>query len=171
LNFLPFIAEVTVHALKEFPIFNASVVEDQIAFKKHVHLGIALSLAEGLIAPVIHRADEMSFVGLARAIHDRTERARAGSLSPEDVQGATFTITTPGMFGGLMGTPMISQPQVGILGLGTVQKKPVVVDDAIAIRPVLVLALSFDHRVIDGATAYQFLERVRSSLESFELAP
>lgn len=169
LTFLPFVAEVTVRALKRFPIFNASVVGDRVALKKHVHLGIAVALDEGLIAPVIHKADEMSFVGLARAIHERTERAKARALGPEEAQGASFTITTPGMFGGLMGTPMIAQPQVAILGLGTAQKKPVVIDDAIAIRPIMVLALTFDHRVIDGTTAFQFLERVRVDLETFEL--
>jgi 2-oxoglutarate dehydrogenase E2 component (dihydrolipoamide succinyltransferase) len=111
----------------------------------------------------------MNFVGLARAIHDLAERARGKDLSVEEVQGATFTITNPGMFGGLTGTPMISQPQVAILGLGAVQKKPVVIEDAIGIRPIMMLALTFDHRVIDGAIGSQFLERVRLNLEHFEL--
>ncbi|HEY7699196.1 MAG TPA: dihydrolipoamide acetyltransferase family protein, partial [Vicinamibacteria bacterium] len=132
LTFLPFVAESTVKALKEFPIFNASVVGDQIAFKKHIHLGVAVALEEGLIVPVVQNADEMNFVGLARAIHRLAEAARSRRLTPADVRGASFTITNPGMFGGLMGTPMIAQPQVAILGLGAVTKKPVVVDDAIA---------------------------------------
>jgi 2-oxoglutarate dehydrogenase E2 component (dihydrolipoamide succinyltransferase) len=169
LTFLPFVAESTVKALKEFPIFNASVVGDQIAFKKHIHLGVAVALEEGLIVPVVQNADEMNFVGLARAIHRLAEAARSRRLTPADVRGASFTITNPGMFGGLMGTPMIAQPQVAILGLGAVTKKPVVVDDAIAIRPIMVLALTFDHRVIDGATGFQFLERIRANLEAFEI--
>lgn len=169
LTFLPFVADATIHALKEFPIFNASVVGDQIALKKHVHLGIAVALEQGLIVPVIRNADEMNFTGLARGIHRVAEKARTRGLLPEEVQGGTFTITNPGMFGGLMGTPMISQPQVAILGLGAIQKKPVVVDDAIAIRPIMVLALTFDHRIIDGATGFQFLERIRSQLEQAEL--
>ena len=165
LTFLPFVAEATVRALKEFPVFNASVVGNQIAMKKRVHLGIAVSLEQGLIVPVVRNADEMNFMGLARSIHDAAEKARGDGLRPADVQGASFTITNPGMFGGLTGTPMIPQPQVAILGLGAVSKKPVVVDDAIAIRPVMVLALTFDHRVIDGATGFQFLERIRIQLE------
>ncbi len=169
LTFLPFVADATVRALKEFPIFNSSVVGDQIAFKKHVHLGIAVALEQGLIVPVIRNADEMNFTGLARGIHTVAEKARTRGLLPVDVQGATFTITNPGMFGGLTGTPMIAQPQVAILGLGAIQKKPVVVDDAIAIRPIMVLALTFDHRVIDGATGFQFLERIRVQLEQAEL--
>jgi 2-oxoglutarate dehydrogenase E2 component (dihydrolipoamide succinyltransferase) len=170
LTFLPFVADATVRALKEFPIFNSSVIGDQIAFKKHVHLGIAVALEQGLIVPVIRNADEMNFTGLARGIHTVAEKARTRGLLPADVHGATFTITNPGMFGGLTGTPMIAQPQVAILGLGAVQKKPVVVDDAIAIRPIMVLALTFDHRVIDGATGFQFLERIRVQLEQAELA-
>lgn len=169
LTFLPFVADATVRALKEFPIFNSSVVGDQIAFKKHVHLGIAVALEQGLIVPVIKNADEMNFTGLARGIHTVAEKARTRGLLPADVHGATFTITNPGMFGGLTGTPMIAQPQVAILGLGAVQKKPVVVDDAIAIRPIMVLALTFDHRVIDGATGFQFLESIRVQLEQAEL--
>ena len=169
LTFLPFVAEATVKAIKDFPIFNASVLPEQIVMKKHVHLGVAIALDEGLIVPVICNADEMNFVGLARAMHEMADRARHKDLAPEEVQGATFTITNPGMFGGLTGTPLISQPQVAILGLGAVQKKPVVVEDAIAIRPIMMLALTFDHRIIDGATGFQFLERVRLNLEHFEL--
>ncbi len=169
LTFLPFVAEATVKALKQFPIFNASVVGDQIAMKKHIHLGVAVALEEGLIVPVVRNADEMNFVGLARAIHRLAEAARNRRLTPPDVRGATFTITNPGMFGGLTGTPMIAQPQVAILGLGAVTKKPVVIDDAIAIRPIMVLALTFDHRIIDGATGFQFLERIRVNLEGFEI--
>ncbi|HSF20008.1 MAG TPA: 2-oxo acid dehydrogenase subunit E2 [Vicinamibacteria bacterium] len=168
LTFLPFVAEATVRALKAFPIFNASVVGDQIALKKRIHLGIAITLDEGVIVPVVHNAEEQSFIGLAHSIHRLSEKARRPGLAPTDVRGATFTISSPGMFGGLMGTPMIAQPQVAILGLGAVQKKPVVVDDAIAIRPIMVLALTFDHRIIDGSTGFRFLEHVRTLLENFE---
>ena len=169
LSFLPFVAEATVKAIKDFPIFNASALPEKIVMKKHVHLGVAVALDQGLIVPVVRNADEMNFVGLARAMHDMAERARTKDLSVEEVQGATFTVTNPGMFGGLTGTPMISQPQVAILGLGAVQKKPVVIEDAIAIRPIMMLALTFDHRIIDGAIGFQFLERVRLNLEHFEL--
>jgi 2-oxoglutarate dehydrogenase E2 component (dihydrolipoamide succinyltransferase) len=168
LTFLPFVAEATIKALKDFPVFNSSVVGDQIALKRNIHLGIAVALEEGLIVPVIRNADEMNFVGLARAIHRFADAARSRRLTAADVRGATFTITNPGMFGGLTGTPMIAQPQVAILGLGAVAKKPVVIDDAIAIRPIMVLALTFDHRIIDGATGFQFLERIRRNLEEFE---
>ena len=167
LSFLPFVAEATVKAIKDFPIFNASALPEKIVMKKHVHLGVAVALDQGLIVPVVRNADEMNFVGLARAMHDMAERARTKDLSVEEVQGATFTVTNPGMFGGLTGTPMISQPQVAILGLGAVQKKPVVIEDAIAIRPIMMLALTFDHRIIDGAIGFQFLERVRLNLEAF----
>ena len=169
LTFLPFVAEATIKAIKEFPIFNASALPGQIVMKKHVHLGIAVSLDEGLIVPVVRNADEMNFVGLARAMNDVATRARNKEISVDEVQGATFTLTNPGMFGGLTGTPMIAQPQVAILGLGAIQKKPVVIEDAIGIRPIMMLALTIDHRIIDGATGFQFIERVRLNLEHFEL--
>lgn len=165
LTFMPFVAEAAVRAVKEFPIFGSSVVGDRIAMKKRVHLGVAMALQSGLVTPVVRHADEMNFTGLARALHTLTEKAQRAGLEAEEVQGATFTITSPGMFGGLTGTPLIAQPQVAILGVGAVSKKPVVVEDAIAIRPVMVLALSFDHRVIDGVAGFQFLERIRIHLE------
>jgi 2-oxoglutarate dehydrogenase E2 component (dihydrolipoamide succinyltransferase) len=169
LTFLPFVAEAAVRAMKEFPIFNASVVGDKIALRKHVHLGVAVALEEGLIVPVVRNAEEMNFAGLARAIHQLASAARNRKLTPADVRGASFTITNPGMFGGLTGTPMIAQPQVAILGLGAIAKKPVVIEDAITIRPIMVLALTFDHRIIDGATGFQFLERIRRGVEEFEI--
>jgi 2-oxoglutarate dehydrogenase E2 component (dihydrolipoamide succinyltransferase) len=168
LTFLPFVAESAIRAMKDFPIFNASVVGDKIALKKHVHLGVAVALEEGLIVPVVRNAEEMNFAGLARAIHQLANAARNRKLAPADVRGATFTITNPGMFGGLTGTPMIAQPQVAILGLGAITKKPVVIEDAIAIRPIMVLALTIDHRIIDGATGFQFLDRIRKGVEEFE---
>lgn len=169
LTFLPFVADATVRALKEFPLFNASVVGDEIVLKKHVHLGIAVAVPEGVVTPVVRHADEMNFVGLARAIHGVTQSVESESLPEGALEGATFTVINPGMFGGLTGTLLIPPPQVAILGLGAVTKKPVVIDDAIAIRPIMVLALSFDHRLIDPATAFQFLEQVRLHLEHFEL--
>jgi 2-oxoglutarate dehydrogenase E2 component (dihydrolipoamide succinyltransferase) len=168
LTMLPFVADATVRALREFPIVNASVLGDQIVFKRHIHLGIAVSLDDGLVVPVVRNADEMNFVGLARAIHELMSGGRTKPSAPQEAQEATFTITNPGLFGGLTGTLTIPQPQIAILGLGATAKKPVVIDDGIAIRPIMVLALSFDHRIIDSATGFQFLEKIRLQLEHFE---
>ena len=161
-------AAATIRALREFPVLNSSVLGDQIVFKPAVNLGVAVALADTdeLIVPVVHRADELSLVGLARAIHDVASRARSRQLRPEDVQGGTFTLTNPGIFGGITGTPILNQPQVGILSLGAVRKQPVVVDDAIVVRPMMALALTFDHRATDGMVAFRFLARVRELLES-----
>lgn len=166
LTFLPFIAKAAIDALKAFPIVNSSVVEDSILYKKDVNLGIAVALDWGLIVPVIKQADEKSLLGLARAITDLADRARNKQLKPDEVQGGTFTITNPGVYGGLFGTPIIHQPQVAILGVGAVTKRPVVIDDAIAIRSMVWLALSFDHRIIDGAVADQFMAHLKRYLES-----
>ena len=133
-----------------------------------MNLGIAVALPDGLIVPVLARADERNFMGLARGITDLAKRARTGGLTPDEVQGGTFTITNPGPFGALFGTPIIAQPQVAILGVGGVHKRPVVVDgDAIAVRSMVFLALSFDHRLIDGAVADQFMAAVKSRLENW----
>lgn len=169
LTYMPFVAVAAIKALRQFPIFNASVVEDKIVLKRNINLGIAVALEDGLIVPVIKRAQEKSFVGLARAINELASKARNKELVPDDVQGGTFTITNPGMFGGLFGTPIINQPQVAILGLGAIVKRPVVINDAIAIRSMMYLSLSFDHRVIDGAVGFQFLEKIRHHLENFDL--
>jgi 2-oxoglutarate dehydrogenase E2 component (dihydrolipoamide succinyltransferase) len=169
LSLLPFVAEATVKAIKEFPIFNASILGDQIVKKKRIHLGIAEMLEEGVVAPVVRNADEMNLVGLARAIQRVEERPRGVAVSVKDLQGATFTITNPGSSGGLMVTPMIIQPQVAILAIGSVRKKPVVVEDAIAIRPVVALALTFDNRVIDNREGFSFIEKVRQNLEQVKL--
>jgi pyruvate/2-oxoglutarate dehydrogenase complex dihydrolipoamide acyltransferase (E2) component len=144
------------------------VVGDQIVFKPAVNLGIAVALAdtEELIVPVVRRADEMSLVGLARAVHDIATRARARQLRPEDVQSGTFTLTNPGIFGGITGTPILNQPQVAILSLGAVRKQPVVVDDEVVVRPMMTLTLTFDHRATDGMVAFRFLARVRELLEA-----
>ena len=168
LTLMPFFAQAAIDALGEFPVLNASLGEDQVVYHRNVNLGVAVALPDGLIVPVLQRADERNFMGLARGITDLAARARAGALTPEEVQDGTFTITNPGPFGALFGTPIIAQPQVGILGVGGVHKRPVVVDgDAIAVRSMVFLALSFDHRLIDGAVADQFMAAVKSRLENW----
>ncbi|MEW6279933.1 MAG: dihydrolipoamide acetyltransferase family protein [Candidatus Eremiobacterota bacterium] len=168
LTYTPFVMKAVVDALEEFRILNSSVVENGICYHSHVNLGMAVALDWGLIVPVIHKAEEKSLLGLTRALSDLADRARDKKLSPEEVQGGTFTITNPGIFGSLVGTPIINQPQVAILGVGAVTKRPVVTeDDAIAIRHMVMMALSFDHRIIDGATADRFMSRVRASLQEF----
>ncbi len=168
LTFTPFILKATIDALKEFPILNCSVDGESIIYKKEINLGIAVALDWGLIVPVIRAADEKNLLGLARSVNDLAERARAKKLKIEEVQGGTFTITNPGVFGGLFGTPIINQPQVGILGIGTIEKRAVVRDDAIAIRTMAYLALSFDHRVVDGADADRFMARLKQGLQEFD---
>jgi 2-oxoglutarate dehydrogenase E2 component (dihydrolipoamide succinyltransferase) len=165
LTHLPFIAKAAIDGIRRFPIINASVDGDNIVYKKDVNLGIAVALDWGLIVPVIRKADELNILGLARAISDLGERARTKKLAPDDVAGGTFTITNPGGFGGLIGTPIINQPQVAIMGVGTIEKRPVVIDDAIAIRTMCILALSFDHRIIDGAEADRYMASVKESLQ------
>jgi len=168
LTFLPFIIKAVIEGIKKWPIVNSSVWGDQIVYKKDINVGVAVALDWGLIVPVIRGADEKSLLGLARAVNDLGERARTKQLKPDEVQGGTFTITNPGIFGGWSGTPIINQPQVAILGVGAIKKRPVVIDDAIAIRQIGVLALSFDHRVIDGAVADQFLATLRDVIEAAE---
>ena len=166
LTFLPFIARAAVEAIRKWPIINSSVDGDNIVYKREVNLGIAVALHWGLIVPVIKKADEKNLVGLARAISDLGERARTKKLSPDDVSGGTFTITNPGSFGGLIGTPIINQPQVAIMGVGVIEKRPVVIDDAIAIRTMCILGLSFDHRIIDGADADRYMALVKETLQA-----
>jgi 2-oxoglutarate dehydrogenase E2 component (dihydrolipoamide succinyltransferase) len=168
LTYTPFLIRAALEAIREFPIFNSSLEATNIVYKRDVNIGVAVALETGLIVPVIKRAGEKNFLGLARAVQDLAERARSKRLSVEDVQGGTFTLTNPGVFGSLLGTPIINQPQVAILGVGVIEKRPVVRNDAIAIRPMVYLALSFDHRVIDGAVADQFMGRVKQVLESWE---
>jgi 2-oxoglutarate dehydrogenase E2 component (dihydrolipoamide succinyltransferase) len=167
LTFTAFIAEAIVRALQLFPKVNASIEgEDIIVYHKDVNLGIAVALDWGLIVPVVKQAQQMSLLGLATAINDVAERARTKRLSVDEVQGGTFTITNPGVFGTLMGAPIINQPQVAILGVGVIKKRPVVIEDAIAIRPIMYLSLSYDHRLVDGADAAKFLAYVVNDLES-----
>jgi 2-oxoglutarate dehydrogenase E2 component (dihydrolipoamide succinyltransferase) len=171
LSYMPFIFQAVTQAIRKFPIFNSQVSGEQIIYKRDINLGLAVALDWGLIVPVIKRADELSVAGLARAANDLAERARAKQLKPDEVAGGTFTITNPGVFGGLFGTPIINQPQVAILGVGTIEKRPRVIttdegDDVIAIRYMAYFALSFDHRIIDGADAERFLSYVKEILEA-----
>jgi len=167
LTFLPFVARAAVEALSAFPIVNASIDGTNIIYHNETHLGIAVALENGLIVPVIRNADEKNVLGLQRSIVDLASRARARQLKPDEIQGGTFSITNFGSFGSVFATPIINQPQVAILGVGTVEKVPVVIDDAIAIRSQCYLALTFDHRLIDGALGDQFTGKVKSVLENW----
>jgi pyruvate dehydrogenase E2 component (dihydrolipoamide acetyltransferase) len=167
LTVTPFFVQAVVNALQRFPIVNSSLDGDTIVYKRDINIGIAVNLEWGLIVPVIKHADEKNLFGLAKAINDLGERARNKKLAPDDVKDGTFTITNPGQYGGLIGTPIINQPQVAIMGMGGIKKRAVVIDDAIAIRPIIMLSLSFDHRVIDGATADQFMAEVQKELENW----
>ncbi len=166
LTVTPFFVKAAVAALKAFPIVNASLDGDNVIYKKDINIGVAVALDGGLIVPVSKNADDRSLSGVAKAVTDLAERARSRKLTPEEVQGGTFTITNPGIFGSLFGTPIINQPQVGIMGVGAITKRPVVVQDAIGIRPMVYLSLSFDHRLLDGALADQFLAHVKDTLEN-----
>jgi 2-oxoglutarate dehydrogenase E2 component (dihydrolipoamide succinyltransferase) len=173
LTFMPFIFQAVVNAIRKFPIFNSQVSGDQIIYKRDINLGMAVALDWGLIVPVIKRADDLSISGLARAANDLADRARTRQLKPDEVAGGTFTITNPGVFGGLFGTPIINQPQVAILGLGKIEKRPRVTttaegEDSIAIRSMAYFALSFDHRIIDGSDAERFLAYLKELLEEGE---
>ena len=170
LTFTAFIAKAAIDALRQHPIVNSSVDGDNIVYKKDINLGIAVALDWGLIVPVIRNADEKNMLGLARAINDLSSRARAKQLKPEEVQGGTFTITNPGIFGAVYGLPLINQPQAAILGVGSIDKRAVVVDDAIAIRPTCHITLGYDHRIIDGADAGRFLSYLKERLENFDEA-
>jgi len=168
LTYTAFIAKATVDTIRQFPFSNASIDGDTIVYKRDVNLGIAVALEQGLIVPVIKNADERNMLGLCRAIQDLAQRARTKQLKPEEVQGGTFTITNPGIFGALFGLPIISQPQVAILGVGSVDKRVVVVDDMIAVRPMCYMTLGYDHRLIDGADAGRFLLALKDRLQNFD---
>ena len=167
LTFLPFVTRAAVLALRAYPVVNASIEGTNIIYHNDLNVGIAVALENGLIVPVIREADEKNVIGLQRAIADLAARARSRQLKPEEVQGGTFSITNFGSFGSVFATPVINQPQVAILGCGAVVKEPVVVDDAIAIRSMAFLALTFDHRLIDGALADQFTAKVKQVLENW----
>jgi 2-oxoglutarate dehydrogenase E2 component (dihydrolipoamide succinyltransferase) len=165
LTFLSFFMEAVIRGVKEFPIVNSSVDGDYIVYKKNVNIGIAVALESGLIVPVVKHADQMNLLGLAKAAQDLADRARTKRLVPDDVQGGTFTITNVGVFGSVFGLPIINQPQVAIMGLGTIVKRPVVIDDMIAVRPITHVSLSYDHRIVDGADASRFMSTVKRELE------
>ena len=172
LTFMPFIIKAVTQGLQAFPIMNSSVAGTSVIYRKQINIGVAVALDWGLIVPVIRRADDLSLSGITRALNDLAARARAKKLSPEEVQDGTFTITNPGVFGSLMGTPIINQPQVAILGVGAIEKRPKVLpgadgEDTIAIRTCAYFSISFDHRIIDGAVADQFLAFVKKTIESF----
>ena len=167
LTFMPFFVKAAVAGLRAYPTLNASLDGTNIVLHKEINIGMAVALDWGLIVPVIKNADEKNLLGIQRTLNDLAERARAKKLKPEEVQEGTFSITNPGVFGGLFGLPVISQPNVGILGLGAIEKRPVVVDDAIAIRSMCYVTLSYDHRVVDGAIAHQFLHKVKETLENW----
>jgi 2-oxoglutarate dehydrogenase dihydrolipoamide succinyltransferase (E2 component) len=168
LTYMPFIAEAVVKTLKEFPLVNASLDENNIVIKHFINLGIAVDTEQGLIVPVIKNTDALNIVGIARAINDLADRARNRKLKPDDVSGGTFSISNFGVFGTKIGFPLINQPQVAILGVGSLEKRAVVVNDAIAIRPMMDISLTFDHRLIDGALGARFLQRLKAHLESYE---
>ena len=168
LTFMPFFVRACVEALRAFPTVNASADGATLVLHREINVGIAVALDWGLIVPVLKNAEEKNFLGLARGINDLAERARAKKLKPEEVQEGTFSITNPGVYGGLMGLPVINQPNVAILGIGAIQKRAMVIDDAIAIRSMVYLTLSYDHRVVDGAVAHQFVGKVKGLLEGWE---
>jgi 2-oxoglutarate dehydrogenase E2 component (dihydrolipoamide succinyltransferase) len=168
LSYTALIAKITVDAIRAFPFTNASIDGDSIVYKKDINLGIAVALDQGLIVPVIRNADEKNLLGLSRAIDDLAARARSKKLNPEEVQGGTFTLTNPGIFGAVYGLPLINQPQVAILGVGAIEKRAVVINDAIAIHPTCHLSLGYDHRLIDGADAGRFLAWIKDRLENFD---
>ena len=167
LTFMPFFMRAAVEALRAFPTLNSSIDGTNIILHTDINLGIAVSLENGLIVPVVKNAEEKNFLGLQRAVNDLAERARSKKLKPEEVQEGTFAITNPGIYGGLMGLAVINQPNVAILGIGAIQKRVMVIDDAIAIRSMVYLTLSYDHRVVDGATAHQFIGKLKSVLEEW----
>ena len=167
LTYMPFFVRACVEGLRAFPTVNASADGATMVLHREINVGIAVALDWGLIVPVLKNAEEKNFLGLARGINDLAERARGKKLKPDEVQEGTFSITNPGIYGGLMGLPVINQPNVAILGIGAIQKRPMVIDDAIAVRSMVYLTLSYDHRVVDGAIAHQFVGKVKAYLEGW----
>ncbi|HET9833200.1 MAG TPA: dihydrolipoamide acetyltransferase family protein [Vicinamibacterales bacterium] len=167
-SYLSFIIKAVVDALKAFPILNVSVDGDNVVYHKQINIGVAVALETGLIVPVIKQADHLDLAGIGHCVADLAARARSKHLSPDDVVGGTFTVTNPGAFGALSGTPIINQPQVAILGIGSIEKRPVVVNDAVVPRITAILTLGFDHRIIDGAVADQFMAQVKRALENWD---
>jgi 2-oxoglutarate dehydrogenase E2 component (dihydrolipoamide succinyltransferase) len=167
LTFMPFFVKAAVAGLRAFPTMNASLDGTNVILHKEINIGMAVALDWGLIVPVIKSADEKNVLGIQRNLNDLAERARTKKLKPEEVQESTFSITNPGVFGGLFGLPVINQPNVGILGLGMIEKRPVVINDSIAIRSMCYVSLSYDHRVVDGAIAHRFMHKLKETLENW----
>jgi 2-oxoglutarate dehydrogenase E2 component (dihydrolipoamide succinyltransferase) len=173
LTYTPFIVTATVKAIQRFPLMNCSLEGDDILHKKNINIGMAVSIEDGLMVPVIEKCEEANFLGLCRRVRDITVRTRDKKLSPDELQGSTFSISNFGVFNVSMGTPIINQPNVGILGVGAIKKRPVVIEtevgDTIGIRSMMILTLGFDHRLIDGASGSQFIDAVRKELENMDL--
>ncbi|MBI5474505.1 MAG: 2-oxo acid dehydrogenase subunit E2 [Ignavibacteriae bacterium] len=169
LTYTPYIVKAVVNAIKKYPLVNTAIEGDKIIKKNYINLGLAVASENGLIVPVIKNAEEKNFLGLARAVNDLATRTRTKKLTPDDIQGGTFTISNYGVFGTLFGTPIINQPQVAILGTGAIKKRVMVVNDMIAIRSMSFFTLSFDHRIVDGALGGMFLEEVVKGLEEFDV--
>jgi 2-oxoglutarate dehydrogenase E2 component (dihydrolipoamide succinyltransferase) len=168
LTFTAYFVMATVAALKTYPVVNSTWTDEGILIHGDINIGMATSLGEeGLIVPVIKHADSLSLLGIARAVNDLAERARAHKLMPDEVKGGTFSITNHGVTGSIIAAPIINQPQCGILGVGAIKKRPVVINDAIAIRPMVYLSLTFDHRILDGATADWFVAKIVDTLENW----
>jgi len=165
LGFMSFFVKACVAALQEFPDINARIDGDEIVYHHYHHIGVAVSTEKGLMVPVIRDADHLSYAGVEKKLKDFAEKARAGAISVDDMQGGTFTITNGGVFGSLLSTPILNPPQSGILGMHNIVKRPVAVGDEIAIRPMMYLALSYDHRIVDGKESIQFLVHIKKSLE------
>ncbi len=165
LGFMSFFTKAVVGALKAFPMLNAEIQGDEIVVKHHYDIGIAVGAEEGLVVPVLRDADAKSFAQIEREIGELAGRARTGTLTIAELQGGTFTITNGGIFGSLMSTPILNAPQVGILGMHKIQERPVAVDGQVVIRPMMYLALSYDHRIVDGADAVSFLVRIKELIE------
>jgi 2-oxoglutarate dehydrogenase E2 component (dihydrolipoamide succinyltransferase) len=168
LTFTPYIVDAVVRAIKKYPLINSSIEGDKIIRKRYIHLGLAVASENGLIVPVIKNAEEKNFLGLARGVHDLVTRTRLKKLTPDDIQGGTFTISNYGVFGTVIGTPIISQPQIAILGTGAIRKRVAVINDALAIRSIAYFTLSFDHRIVDGALGGMFLEDIVQNLQDFD---
>ena len=166
LTYLPFFIAATVQALKEYPYLNSTLEDDRIILKRYYNIGVSVQTERGLMTPIIRNADRYDIEGLAKALDSLARRAREGRLGLNEIQGGTFSVTSPGTYGAILSTPIINQPQAAILGVERIQKRAVVVDDAIAIKPMVYLCLSYDHRIVDGATSIQFLQRVRLLIEA-----
>jgi 2-oxoglutarate dehydrogenase E2 component (dihydrolipoamide succinyltransferase) len=168
LTYTAYLVAATVQALKAHPLANSSWSDDGILLHRAVHIGMATAIADGLIVPVIKNADSLNLLGLARAVNDLADRARAKQLKPDEVKGGTFSITNHGTSGSLFATPIINQPQCGILGVGAIEKRVKVIDDAIAIRPLAYVSFTFDHRILDGASADGFVSTIKREIEGYK---